>query len=282
MIKENNKTHSKSLENNDLKETYLSIQISLDGFSFSIYCINTSKYIAFEEYQLDLENKNPESLLIPLKAIFKENLLLQQNSFKKVFIQYNNDLSTVVPQKYFTEANLASYLQHTIKVLANDFIAFDEIDQLEANVVYIPYININNFLFSIFGSFEYKHISSVLLETLSVSYRDSEDEKMFIHVSDLNFQIIVLKQGKLLFYNSYSYQTCEDFIYYILFVCQQLKFDTNTIDTILLGSIEKESELYRIAYQYIRNLSFYEKVNESVSELEIISKHANYTLLNQF
>ncbi|WP_139958799.1 DUF3822 family protein [Flavicella sediminum] len=283
MTKPNNKTHSKSLEKNDLKETYLSIQISLDGFSFCIYDRTSSKYIAFEAYSLEhLEIQNPESLLAPLQAIFEENVLLQQNNFKKVSVHYNNELSTIVPQKYFSEDKLDSYLTHTIKVLATDFIAFDEIDALQANAVYIPYVNINNYLFSLFGSFEYKHSSSVLLETLSNKFKATQAKKMCVNVSSSSFQIVVLEEGKLLFFNAFHYQTAEDFIYYILFVCEQLQLDTNSIDTLLFGDIEKESELFRIAYQYIRNINFYQEINEKTSELEITSKHAHYTLLNQF
>ena len=51
-------------------------------------------------------------------------------------------------------------------MLENDYITYDEIKNSEIVNVYIPFVNINNFLFDIYGSFIFKHSSTVLIERL--------------------------------------------------------------------------------------------------------------------
>jgi len=103
---------------------------------------------------------------------------------------------------------------------------------------------------------------------------------MYINVSNQNLEIVVLKNKKLELYNIFSFTTKEDFIYYILFVAEQLKLNPEEINVILLGAIEKESELFTILYQYIRNVSFYTPKNFP-ELLKSESKHNHFTLLNQ-
>jgi hypothetical protein len=57
---------------------------------------------------------------------------------------------------------MGSYLQYNTKVLKLIFFAFDEISNYEINSVYIPYVNMNNFIDQ-FGTFDYKHANVLYL-----------------------------------------------------------------------------------------------------------------------
>jgi len=75
-----------------------------------------------------------------------------------------------------------------------------------------------------------------------------------------------------LLFNSFEYQTKEDFIYYILFTAEQLKLNPETFKLQLLGEISEESDLFKIAYRYIRNISlmnvFHTQKHNDFSTLE--------------
>jgi hypothetical protein len=124
MTKRFNNIFDKSLENNDLKESYLSIQISLDGFSFAVYDSRHAKYLAWSYFTLELPQKTPEKLLEALEDIYRENNLLN-HAYKKVVVVHQNNLSCLVPNTYFEEAHMKTYLEHNVKVLPNDFISYD-------------------------------------------------------------------------------------------------------------------------------------------------------------
>ena len=93
--------------------------------------------------------------------------------------------------------------------------------------------------------------------------------------------LVCNKQGLQLF-NTFKHQSAEDFIYYTLFVCEQLELNTN-IDCCLLGEIDKPSGIYDLAYKYIRNIRFMKR-NENVKLSPVINQipeHFYYPLLHQ-
>ncbi|WP_199269189.1 DUF3822 family protein [Polaribacter sp. L3A8] len=259
------------------KDTKLSIQFNLDGFSFCITNNTTKETTYFSEYVFDEKQVSPESLLKKIEAIFKTDVQLQ-NDFSSVLVVHQNNLFTLVPSPYFSEDKLSEYLNFNIKTLATDFIVFDDIQNIDAKNVYVPYVNINNYLFQNFGEFEYKHHLTILIEKL-ISFNSSDKKKVFINVSKHNFDIVVLHNKQLVFSNSFYFDTKEDFIYYILFTFEQLKLDVEETELSFTGDIEKTSEIYKIAYQYIRNISFLESNNKIFNQLSA-SKHSNYILLN--
>ena len=225
------------------------------------------------------ENITPQKQLDFIINEFKTNKLLE-NDFSSVSVTHSNNLSTFVPLPFFDENNLSEYLQYNLKVLENEFIAFDIIESAEMVAVYIPFVHLNNYLFEKFGSFEYKHTSSVLVESLLKRTQANDKTQFFVNVETGIFQIVVLKNKKMTFFNTFNFKTKEDFIYYILFTAEQLQLNPEELQLTFLGDIEKESELYKIAYKYIKNVHFLEP-NYTFSEDLKVSKHSHFTLLNQ-
>lgn len=258
----------------------LSIQISLSGLSFCILhrdnnSISTLKEVRFKK-QL-----NPLELLQELKACFDTEPMLK-NKFEAVNIIHDNELSTLVPKVIFNEGAIADYLKFNSKILKSDFVTFDTIERNQSVNVFIPYVNVNNYIFDLFGDFTYKHASTVLIETILESDKDALEPKFYVHVNHNRFEIIILNEGKLQFFNSFEYITKEDFIYYILFTAEQLKYNPETLKLILLGHVIKDDALYNIVYKYIRHVSFGDKKNNYVFTEDPKTNHSNFTLTNSF
>ena len=279
MIKEINKITNSKVDYLNLQENHLSIQLSLDGFSFCVYNSVQNEIGAFAVYEFESTAATPFNHLELVEQVFEKELLLQVK-YENVIVIHCNNLVTQVPKPFFNKNNLANYLQNTVKILENDFITFDEMSNSEIVNVYIPYVNINNFLLDKYGTFEYKHSSTILIELILNSFKNAEGDFCFINVSNNSFEIVVLKNKSFELFNSFTFNTKEDFIYYILFTVEQLKLNPEEIKLIFSGEIEKESELYSIAYQYIRNVSFY-NLNNFPAILSDVSSHSHLTLLNQ-
>lgn len=253
----------------------LSIQFSLDGFSFCINDNETNKTKHFSNHTFEETLKSPEKLLEKIQVIFEEDRLLQKD-FKSIQVIHQNYLSSLVPNAYFDASLLRNYLDVTVKTLKNDFIAFDDLEKIAAKNVYIPYININNYLFQSFGEFEYKHHQTVLIE--KIIQKKDMNKVMYVNVAKNNFDIIVTENQELLFVNSFSFNTKEDFMYYVLFTAEQLELDTEQFLLTFSGLISEADEIYKITYKYIRNISFIHSENPFALELKE-PQHTNYTLL---
>ncbi len=253
----------------------LSIQFSLDGFSFCILD-NLQKITHFSEVIFNTKLATPQELLFKIETTFKKEEVLQQD-FSTVLAIHQNKLSTIVPTIFFDKNELKSYLNFNAKTLKTDLFSFDNLNNIDAKNVYIPYININNYLFQHFGEFEYKHYTSILIDKL-IAKNQSSAKKMFVYVSKNTLNIVVLENKQLLLANTFSFHTKEDFIYYILFVAKQLKLDTEKFVLSFLGDIEKDSEIYKITYNYVRYINFYESKNSFLNKKQF-TKHPHFILI---
>ena len=245
------KTNNKSVTTNKR----LSVQISLTGLSFLISDVDSKKLQFYSEEKFE-NSRTPEELLLNLESSFVKHNELQTN-FDEVVVIYATNIYSLVPLSLFDASKASEYLKFNSKILANDYIAHDIIENYEVAIVYVPFININNFLFDRFGSYQYFHGCSILLKHVLDTQKHSEGHKAYIHVLEDTFDHIILNNGKLLLCNSYSYKTPEDFIYYILFCFEQLKLNPDTAETLIIGLQSENDPLFKIAYKYIRNVSIY-------------------------
>src|SRR5690606_19117788 len=119
-------------------------------------------------------------------------------------------------------------------------------------------------------------------EQLLMIEKNAAELKMYVHVDYKNFEIIVIENGKLLLYNTFEFNTKEDFIYYILFTAEQLKINPETLHLIFIGNINKEDAFYNMAYKYIRHIDFGNFVENYTYPEKTLANHLNFTLIKSF
>ena len=81
-------------------EKILSIQASLNGFSFSIVCPNQRKLLYFKDIELKISNTN--LLARHFEALFAEETILQ-NNFHKIFLIYHSQNFTLIPVQFYQD-----------------------------------------------------------------------------------------------------------------------------------------------------------------------------------
>lgn len=244
------------ITNNDItQKNYkkLSIQVSLSGLSFCVFDLITKKILVFNKVEF-LKNTVIEE---QLWKVFLEYPILA-NTYDEVMVLHDNNLNTFIPTSLFDSNFLGSYLQYNVKVFETDLFAFDALENYSINNVYVPYININNFLLDQFTTFEYKSVNSVLVNKILDISIGNEEKKVYVHFQKENFQIIVVKNQELLLFNSFDFSNPQDFIYYLLFTYEQLQLSPETINVHLFGLIDEKSDYFKIAYKFIRNCSLLE------------------------
>ena len=143
---------------------------------------------------------------------------------------------------------------------------------------------INNYIFETFGEFVYKHSSSILIESVLNNPEPSEEPIVYINVNKNTLEILVVKDNKLQLFNVFEFYSKEDFIYYVLFVFEQLKLDVETTFVQLSGNIVIGDELFVMLYIYIRHVRFVEKAYEFkiAAETDRRYSHQHFLILNSF
>ncbi len=283
MIQQQLKINS-TLDSKNQEYNHLSIQFSLGGFSFCVLNKEDKKFTALYSYHFKETSYTPQRLLQNITEIFDTNELLKDKKYHSVSISHTNNLSSLVPKPLFKEEKMSDYLSYNNKTLRHDYFAYDDLKNHEMVNVYVPFVNANNFFIDQFGGFEYKHFSTVLVESLVDTYKFSLVPHMFVNVCEKHFEIVVIADKKLQLYNTFDYNTKEDFVYYILFVVEQLNLNPEELELQLLGNVKKDDELYTMVFNYVRNVSLIENRSKYTFDAQINEeiKREFFILLHQF
>jgi hypothetical protein len=256
----------------DVKKTsgyQLVIQIGIDGVLLAVNDKLNNKYIAFEKYAdlIDLLTKN--SKLIP-------------HNYKSVLCLVVNNLSTLIPNPLFENEKKDLYLNFNTSLKDGEFIVVDDLKNLDAKNIFALSSGLKSKLESLYPAVTYHHFSSILIESLLAQNKNQTSKKLFVHVQASHFEVVLLDGKHLQFYNTFNHHSAEDFIYYLLFVCEQLQLNPENIEVVLLGEIERNSAMYNVAQKYIRNIKWGERKGDVdySYQLQTLPKHFYFTLFN--
>jgi len=233
----------------------LSIQLSLDGFSFCILDTWQNKYSAIEVYTFQ-DISTPLALNIVLNDLIAKSEWLSL-PFQETRIIFEYPKSTIIPLPLFDENHSADYLRFNHYVDFGEKIRFDRLPNLDAvNIFAVPEIILHT-MQKFFPGAKLHHFTSPLIENLIILNKNQDDDfVIFAHVRKSWFDLLVLSGKKLIFINSFKYKAKEDFVYFLIYVMDQLNLNPEKTSLTLVGDISKISSLYELTFKYVRNVNF--------------------------
>ncbi len=228
---------------------FLSIRSSSGGLSFCVLDPVTNTYIAFANIPfVDTSKDNIKTQ----EVLLKEELL--QLPYKKVFFLYESPKATLVPTALYDTSKQDDlyHLNHSSAEERLQIVA-QKIKMADAwNLFSIP-----EFMYHLvktqFDSVEFfQHYSPFVESCLISSQQRKLETVMHIGVHDKFFDLLVLKDRKMLLCNSYSYSNINDFLYFVLFTFEQLKLEADKTNVMMHGIYDKQSQHYKELKNYLR------------------------------
>jgi len=251
--------------------TKLSIKISLYGFDLMLSNDLDNSIIDYQKHYFDKE-VIAENLVTELDSFLNESRIVFSNVINIKLI-ISNKLSCLVPKELFDEQLSLDYLKFNSKLIKNDFASNDFIEELDAYNVYLPFVNVNNYLIERFGSFGYYHYSTILLRKILKKTISNSKAMLFANIDQDSFQVIIFKNKKLLYYNNFEYKTKEDILYFLLFAIEQNKEIKSETKLNLIGSFSKNDKISSYLSSFIKNISIDQStmsfVNKNLIENEV-------------
>ncbi len=271
--KTNNKTE------NTVKDFYrLSIQVSLNGLSFCLLDTVANSIVNSDQLLFHKE-LSPFQTLEELKKLLARNKI-EQSNYSEVVVIHRNNLFTLVPKPLFKADEMANYLKFNAKILSNDFIAHDDIEGHDLVNVYVPFVNINNYIYDLFGEFVYKHHGTIMIQSLLNEKSMVKSPICYAHISEQQLDITVVENKKLQLFNNFDFSTKEDFLYYLLFTMEQLKLDPETIRLRLFGDVEEGDHIYNLCYDYVKHIAIFAPSHNAELISSGNSESIDFTVLN--
>ena len=264
--------------NNLLTEKcHLSVEIGLSNFRFCLFDTLTFTYILFKEFEFKTKGISESCKKIE-DIIASESLL--QKEFYSNSLALNEFPSTLVPTPFYKEERNREILEFNHNLYEE--ILSDKMQQMDAINIYSVPTDLLSLIHQSFPNTQIKCNSSIFIEQLLLQNNNLE-AKVYASLKNNILEVGVIEEKKLELHNSFSIDTKEDMLYFLLFSMEQLKLSPEKTELILLDDILKSDEKYNLLYQYIRNISFGnrpENLNFS-KELESIKSHQYFCLFSQ-
>lgn len=266
----------------------LSIRFEPDGLSFSVYSHLVSRYIVLESVILNKASTSAEN--VQVKHDISEQLngfLIKHpwllNQFRHTVLIQNSLIYTLVPHALYDPLKKAEYLKFVFKT--GDSVVFRDhfLNSAEAWVVYALPESLGIIPDQHFAGSRVMHHAGAMIETLLPRYRHNEIQNpVFVNIRKGSFDIIVLKEGKLRYCNSFSWKVNEDLVYYLIFVLDQLALNPENVPVMLMGIVEQTSSLYELLQRYVRQIDFMRtaEVSKSGIPLSDSNEYKFFDILN--
>lgn len=203
-----------------------------------------------------------------LSNILSKDAFLSR-SFAGVKICLSTDFE-IIPTVFFDENEMASDT------------AYNSIMNGEAQFIFeVPKV-IKDVLKDKFSRMTQHHSGAAMIEQLRKEGLAKSD-RFFINIQAENVEIAYFDDhGALRIYNRYEYRAYQDYIYFVLLVADEMKIDREEVKAVLMGEVNKDSQLYETTYRYFRNIAFVGQPEDIYFSraFEEYPKHFNYPLYN--
>jgi hypothetical protein len=228
----------------------LSVLIHQDGLSF--YSYNDARILNSFHQDVKL-GANPVELLQLLQDIYEKEAFLS-SVFAKASLIYHHDIFTTVPAAFYEEEYAVDYLKYNARLLETDILSVDKNPTVGAHTVYMAYTAINDYFFDKYGSYEYYHYSSRILEYRS-KLPATLQPFVYLDLKKSHFYLTIFKGGKLIAQNLFQHDAIEDILYYTMFTAYHNGLDPESMHLILCVE-EQHSALFDLLYTYVRHVSY--------------------------
>lgn len=244
------------------KDYALSIQISLDGFSFLVRNTVTGKIIGLKHVPYP-EHIHPDDLSSELhKTLEKEPLVIPQ--YADVKILFWTQKSTLIPAPLFDGSSLKSYFEFNVQLGDNEAIYYNHIKNIGSYIAYCIPSDVSTICAMYLSNAQFYCQSHPLIHTAVQNQKSSKSGcRVFIQITDDFFDIAVANGGSLQLHNSFGYSCTADFIYFVLNIFEQFKLSPESTPVYLGGNVSKLSNEYIGLGRYIRQLYFIEAYSEA-------------------
>jgi hypothetical protein len=266
--------------NKDLLNNY-QLSIQLFEYNMTVCVTDIKQQVSIALWSLDakysiLEYDNLlDELLnnctIPLKGTYKSTTVSIANS------QYS-----FVPSPLFDSSQLQSYIELNCGPQNDCQFMSDSIEPENMHIAYSVPNKIIKSLGKAINDYRFIHHKKLFLNSITSDFK-SNDTELYVHYKNKQLGLLYFKESKFHHGNNYNIDAPEDFLFFVLNSCKQLKLNPQKLKLILLGGIKTGDEIHHLAFSYFDKIQFgvVHKKTIVASGLNDVPKHLFYTAYKQ-
>lgn len=240
-------THT--IDFNKSEQYILSIRLSTDGFSFSIYNPIRDSFILSHQREI-----KPElSFTANLKEAFKELDFLGY-LYKEVNVLWTTKRYTLLPIELFAEDHADTCFYYNFSPKENEIILHDALPKNGAVVLFAMDKSLHVFLSEKYNSIQFSSSLKAPAEHFAVRSRIGSDRKIYMHLYTKGIELYGYERGHLMLLNYYACEQTSDRAYFLLYAWKQLGMDQLKDELYVFGEASNKEELIEELQRFIQHI----------------------------
>ena len=231
------------------KQYTLSIRLSTDGFSFSIFNPLGDGGLSFYDREVD----DSLSLTANLKQTFREVEWLNR-SFRRVNVLMAGKRFTFIPLEFFEDEQAETVFYHNHPRQDNELVQYNILHKNNIVVLFGMDKSSCSLLREQYPDIRFYSQASPFIEYFATKSRLGNCRKMYIHLHKEAVDIYTYERGRLTFANSFACKATNDRIYYILYLWKQLGMEQERDELHLTGELSDKEQLLPELRKFIRQV----------------------------
>lgn len=232
----------------------LLMSIEPDRFSYAVVSQENRKLKAIFEVKRPLDDVDIVSSLVNADDILQLPFLQTRVC---LFTHHN----TFIPNELYREEYLASYAR-LVTPRHGDTLIASSMQKAQCKAVFSVDSDYYKWFTSQYPNIQFHFQGESFVQSLIVQYGLTGISAAFINVlSPKLFELAILNEGKFVFYNSYAVENNEEFLYFVLATCKQLKLDSSALILNMSGEVDPHSDISQILLQYFSQVQIISSVN---------------------
>ena len=240
-----------TLDINSTENYELSVQMSPDGFAFSILDTIRNKYVLLRATEID--NNKYLTAEQAGEIVSKDDFLSKR--FKKVNLVLPSSKYTLIPSPLFDPEKKEEFFTLNLTREENEVILSNKIPEPDAYIVFSVSQSFVELVKQLYPDVYPFHHTKPLINQVSLNSRNISGNYIHVHVEKGFFNLLISDHNILRFNNTFIYRNITDILYYLFNVYKSM--DIGKDSTIhLSGLTEKNDDLYSNLTLYIKNIKF--------------------------
>ena len=221
-----------SIDFNQSEQYTLSIRLSADGFSFSIYHPQDKDDFFFANYPVNVSISMTANLKKMIQTVEE-----MKHSYGQVNILVDTQRFTPVPFDLFEDEQTENLFYYNFPQRDNEVVLCNILGKSNIALLFGMDKHAHQLLCEHFPQARIFACISPLMEHFSRKSHEGNVRRMYIHARENAMEVFAFDKGKLLFANTFTCQQITDQVYYLLYIWQQLGFnqEKDQLINILIG-----------------------------------------------
>jgi hypothetical protein len=224
---------------------HLIICLSDKETTFDIYEHADKKLVASKNIGT-VHNLSHNEIISVFNDVIESKLLYQS-----VRIVFESNIYTLIPNDLFRKDNIQDFLKFQFDIPTSSVIQFSLLAPLEAVNIYALPVELELAMSTLYPKLNIEHHLSYFITD---RFKIHASNMATILIRDKAFEILLLASGKPMLLNTFSINSAEDLVYYVLKTFEQFSLDVDKVPLHVFQS-KTNSTYAKLLNHYVKNIT---------------------------